>query len=561
LIIYGTAQEFQNIKNILKDLDIIPRQVLIDALILQVDMRDVEQLGVDYEIIRQRTTIFGQTYRSLGALRSLGGLFSDANAVGAITNLGGTAIVGGSDVQAMIRALASDSRVKVISSPSVLAADNRPARIQVGSEEPIPTGTVSTPGANVTNQFTTSTTIQYRNTGRILTIIPQVNSQGLVHLQVKAEVSARGDDVTVGNQSFPAFNTQDAETTAIVQDGETLVIGGLIGERTSRVRSGLPYLMSIPIIGRLFRTETDDTNRTELIMLITPRVIRSREESRTVTEDFKNKLGAVRNELDRMRGDRERDLQRQRMLRQPLPPPATQVPQGDIPIQPPQPPPAVQSPPQQPLPPKQSGVPLTSDTHSVPTMPSMPVNANPPAAAPQVQGSVVTQPTLPPVSVAAPSQAGVPTTSVDIQMTTPVRESSQTVVAGLIGPPNVPVASDSVPGPIDTLLDAIESNNAIVSNNAEAQKIASLAPQPAKASVWVIQVASYDREGDAQAYANKLKRDGYDAYVSIAITGSRTRYRVEVGPLDTRNEALAMQKNLRDGQHSENSLVLSKALS
>ena len=84
-------------------------------------------------------------------------------------------------------------------------------------------------------------------------------------------------------------------------------------------------------------------------------------------------------------------------------------------------------------------------------------------------------------------------------------------------------------------------------------------PQRSKASVWVIQVASYDRETDAQSYASKLKRDGFDAYVAIAVTGARTRYRVEIGPMDTRNQALAMQKNLHSVQHIDNSLVLSKA--
>src|SRR5262245_4532252 len=209
LIIYGTVQEFQNIKNILKDLDAVPRQVLIEAMILQVDLSDTESLGVDIEILRKsRVTIFGQTFNSRGALRTLGDLFPIPPTFGPGSGLSG--IVGGKDVQAMINALMTDARVKLISSPSVLAADNRPARIQVGSEEPIPTGTIN--AANTGAAISSSTTIQYRNTGRILTILPQVNTKGLVNLQIKAEVSARGDDVTVGQDSFPAFNTQDAET-------------------------------------------------------------------------------------------------------------------------------------------------------------------------------------------------------------------------------------------------------------------------------------------------------------------------------------------------------------
>ena len=306
LIIYGTAQEFQNIKNILKELDIIPRQVLIEGLVLQINLDDTEKLGFDYEILRKLgdVRIFDREFGSRGGFIS-GGLPAVPTGGGLSafpTGLSG--VIGtGNAVRAFVNALMTDSRVRVLSSPSVLATDNRPARIQVGSEEPVPTGTIN--AATTGTSISSSTTIQYRNTGRILTIIPQVNSQGLVHLQVKAEVSARGDVVRVGDQDFPSFDTQDAETTAVVQDGETLVIGGLIGERKSKTRTGVPYLIDLPVIGRFFGSNSDETQRTELIMLITPHVIRNREDARVVTSDFKSKVTAVRSELERMERDRK----------------------------------------------------------------------------------------------------------------------------------------------------------------------------------------------------------------------------------------------------------------
>ena len=107
-------------------------------------------------------------------------------------------ITSGENFRAIINALMNDSRVKVLSNPVVLAVDNKPARIQVGSEEPIATGTITA----AVGQVSSSTTIQYRNLGRILTIIPQVNSKGLVHLQVKIEVSERGSLVTIGQDEF-----------------------------------------------------------------------------------------------------------------------------------------------------------------------------------------------------------------------------------------------------------------------------------------------------------------------------------------------------------------------
>ena len=141
LVVYGTVQEYQNVKNILKELDAIPRQVLIEALILQIDLRDSEDFGVDYELFRKsRQTIFGQTFGSNAAITTLGTLFPASPAFLGVA--GPSAIVGDDTVSAMIRAAATNSRIKVLSSPSVIASDNKPARIQVGSEEPVATGTL-----------------------------------------------------------------------------------------------------------------------------------------------------------------------------------------------------------------------------------------------------------------------------------------------------------------------------------------------------------------------------------------------------------------------------------
>jgi general secretion pathway protein D len=313
LIIYGTGQEFQNIRNILKDLDQIPRQVLLDALVLEVTLADDQSLGIEYEILsRMKPTIFGQQFGSGGAIRS--GILPAVPASGFTQFASGiSGVIGSHDIKVFINALLSDSRVRVLSSPSVLASDNRPARIQVGTEEPIPTGTVVSSEA-----ISTSTTIQYRNTGRILTIIPQVNSHGLVHLQIKAEVSQRGGNVIVGRDSFPSFDTRDTETTAVIQDGETLVLGGIITDRKSRSRTGIPYLMDIPVFGRFFGSTSDEIDRTELIVLVTPHVIRNVQEARDVTQEFKQRLSTVARELER---DKKEEQQRKPAV--PQAPPVT----------------------------------------------------------------------------------------------------------------------------------------------------------------------------------------------------------------------------------------------
>ena len=300
LIVYGTSQEFQNIINILKDLDIPPRQVVLECLIAEVKLTDSNTLGFDYQLLK-------------GPGKKGG--FTDTFLTGPdnpfpIQFGGGTgiaALVGNNVVRGLVTAIQSDNRSKILASPTVLATDNQPARIQVGDEIPVATGTIDTSAGT---GVATSTAIQSRNTGKILTIIPQVNSKGQVNLQLKVEVSKQGGNVTVGSSgnSFPSFSTRDVETTAVVRDGETLFIGGIFAEDRDRGRSGIPYLMDIPVFGWFFRKTTDTlTERTELIIMITPRVIRNNAESLTVTDDFRRKLGTVAGEIERMRRAPARD--------------------------------------------------------------------------------------------------------------------------------------------------------------------------------------------------------------------------------------------------------------
>jgi general secretion pathway protein D len=466
LIIYGTVQEFQNIRNILKDLDAIPRQVLIEAMVLQVDLNDTESLGVDFEILRKsRVTIFGQTFNSRGALRSLGDSFPVPPAFGGGSGLSG--IFGGSDVQALVNALMTDSRVKLLSSPSVLAADNRPARIQVGSEEPIPTGTINAAVGAATPS--SSTTIQYRNTGRILTIIPQVNTKGLVNLQIKAEVSQRGEDVPFGSgETFPSFNTQDAETTAVVHDGETLVIGGLIGERKSKTRSGIPYLMDIPVVGRFFGTTSDESRRTELIMLITPYVIRNQSESRYVTDDFKSKMNAVRNELERIERDRaksRRDL--------PAETPGAVEPKGNK-----------KTPP-----------------------PPAPSKLGPRAGASLEAGDGVA------------GVQGVETSTLESRHPRQPQASNPPADSLRVGA----VEDSSPPAYILSLTRQAPAPALPTPAAPERQK------QRNPGRQWAVQVAAFADRKDAETLANRLRQNGYDVFVMTAQADSKTWHRVRVG--------------------------------
>ena len=511
LIVYGTAQEFQNVKNILKDLDIVPRQVLLDVLVAEVTLKNSENFGIEYEIFKGNTSIFGQTFNSGGAVRS--GILpqvptttdsTGAAIASALTPFGSgiSGIIGRSNsVRAFINALATDSRVKILSSPSVLATDNRPARIQVGSEEPIPTGQLVAAVGAVSPS--SSTTIQYRNTGRIVTIIPQVNSLGLVNLQILAEVSQRGANVLVGTDSFPAFDTRQAETTAVVQDGDTLAIGGIIADNRSRSRTGIPYLMDLPWIGRFFGSTADTLDRTELIMLITPHVIRSRDQAEQITEDFKKSLSTVRNELDRMAREREK-LQQRPLLEQK---PTLPGPSGDV-APAPNPSAPAPAPSAAPAGPEASAAPVRKINVSSKTSPNDAVKGLPSATG---------------LQVLTPAPAG---STLSVQVENPQ-------------PAEVPQVAPQHAYALSVTRHPEKTSASAMSKPASAKEDLKSAQQ------WTVQVASMERKQDAEALASVLGAKGYDAYVVTADVNGKAWHRVRVGQSANLADASKLQKTLK----------------
>jgi general secretion pathway protein D len=526
LIIYGTAQEFQNIKNILKELDAVPRQVLLDVLIFEVTLDNTERLGVDYEILTGNTPFLGRTLPSKGSvLTGLLGLLNQnqTDAAGRTVPLGGmTGVFGGNTVRALVNALMQDSRVKILSAPSVLASDNRPARIQVGSQQPVATGSVATPittGTTAGTGFATSSTIQYQNTGRIVTIIPQVNSQGLVNLQILAEVSAINQSpqgtVTLGTAgSFPSFDIRQAETTAVVQDGDSLAIGGIIAENKNENRSGIPYLMDVPVLGRLFRTNSDETTRTELIFLITPHVIRNRSEATAVTEEFKSKLSILRNDLERIRLERERDLEKMKRdwENQQQQQPAAPVP----PTEPPSPAPSPSSSSAPPLP---------------PVAPSRNINV-PPGNLP------LTGPRQAPQSSMSESPASL-------------------LVSRALPVPAAP-ARDKVAEPAER--KEIPGTLKVVAPKDQLSRVTPVAIKPARephrpTTLWTVQVASLNQTRDAEGIANELKAKGYDAYVVAAEVKSKIWHRVRVGQGVDMTEAVELRKRLRAKENFDQAYI------
>ncbi len=565
LIIYGTVQEFQNIKNILKELDIIPRQVLMDVMVAEVALTGSESFGVEYELFRKyNPSIFGQTFDSQGAVRS--GIFNQAtrpateNSPFAQFLNGISGVAGrGNTIRAFISALATDNRAKILSSPSVLATDNRPARIQVGREIPVLSSqsqSIASADAPIVNS------VQYRNTGVILTIIPQVNSQGLVHLQVKQEVSDVGAP-SFGNTNSPSFTTRDAETTAVVQDGDTLAIGGIISDTTRRDRSGIPYLMDLPVLGRLFGTTNDTTDRTELVMLITPHVVRNRDEAQQVTEGFKENLYGVRKELERFWMEQERlKSRRQQPAMPPAETPAVPGPRENLPSPTPNtssiprgmPGPALpQHAPQNPAPPQPS---ISLDKRgrknaSVMETASATATMDRPGDVAVVTELTNRNPPLPWPPAVHQSQAEL------VAPTDPMQVAQGQQPEGIASALSVR-SIDSVPQferPAPT--KASISNLMGPANRVftSAKKIEQATRNPDMNHIWMVQVASLPEEKDADQMADRLRQKGYDARVIRAEVDNRLRYRVRVGQLTTRNEAVELNNTLKANEKFADSYI------
>jgi general secretion pathway protein D len=200
-------------------------------------------------------------------------------------------------VRALLEALAADSRANILHAPHVLVSDNREATIRVGDQVPI-----ATSETNISGTSQIQRTIQYRDTGIIFKVKPQVNEGGLVALDISQEVSAfRLEEIFDSTQVV--ITSRTATTNLVVQDKQTIIIGGLIKEDVQKTRRGIPLLYKIPILGYLFGKTTENYVKTELIMLLTPHVIRNQPEAESVSSQYLDRLDEVKESVNEMKFD------------------------------------------------------------------------------------------------------------------------------------------------------------------------------------------------------------------------------------------------------------------
>jgi general secretion pathway protein D len=276
LIFQGAPDTYTQFISLLQELDRPARTALIEVTVAEVRLGDREALGIEWAL--GDATVNNSIVRA-GTLGGLG-IGTGGLTVRVLSSAGQT--------RALINALASTNRARVLSSPRLMARNGETASIQVGQEVPV-----------ITSQQTTSTgaiggailqTVQYRQTGVILRVRPIIHSGGRIELDVVQEVSS-AEQTSTGVNISPTISTRKVETKLALGDGTTALLAGLISQNDSRSDSGIPVLKDIPLIGQLFRTNTDVTDRTELIVLITPYLVNNDFEVRSFTEAFRSQLG------------------------------------------------------------------------------------------------------------------------------------------------------------------------------------------------------------------------------------------------------------------------------
>ncbi len=285
IVILAKKSEFDSIRKVLKDLDTLPLQVLIEVSIVEVTLTDELSYGLEWYL--KKNGVSGGKYDVESTLDVNSGSGIGPISPGLSLLLSGT----GTLVDAVFNTLAAESKLNVISSPSLMALDNHTATIRVGDQQP-----VQVSAAKSTNNDVLTQSIEYKSTGVLLSVTPRVNSGGLVTMELSQEVTDVGsiDDAT-GQRSFLQRNIN---STVAVQNGRTIILGGLITENASNGESGIPGLHNIPYAGGLFGKTSSSKIKRELIVLITPKVIFNHQDALDITQEYAEKMELLKSSLD-----------------------------------------------------------------------------------------------------------------------------------------------------------------------------------------------------------------------------------------------------------------------
>lgn len=299
LLVRSTPQAWSSIRDVIEKLDVMPMQVHIEAQIAEVNLTGELSYGVNWYFENAVTTPFNADGSGGPALPSAAGRNIWGDIAGSVTGNGVGWTFLGKNAAAVINALDRVTNVRLLQTPSVFVRNNAEATLNVGSRIPINSTSINT-GLGSDSSFSS---VQYIDTGVILKVRPRVTKDGMVFLDIVQEVSTPGarpaactaaTTTTVNSAACNVdINTRRVKTEAAVQSGDTMMLAGLIDDSTSDGSAGVPFLSKLPVVGALFGQKTRDNTRREVIVLITPSIVRNPQEARNLTDEYGQKFKAM----------------------------------------------------------------------------------------------------------------------------------------------------------------------------------------------------------------------------------------------------------------------------
>ncbi|MFH1215398.1 MAG: type II secretion system secretin GspD [Pseudomonadota bacterium] len=276
ILIRALPADYSRIVKLLERLDNLPRQVLVEVMIAEIELKNELELGVEW-LLSNTKSPFGVQFAAVGkpSFNTFPSGFSYSFDYG--------------DLDGFLQTLASKSNFAILSSPQVLVLNNETATVNVGKQVPI----VTTVTENISALSQVDKTVQYMDTGVILEVTPQINYNGIILLDVSQTVS-QAQANTTSDISSPEISKRELTTKLAVKGGQSILMGGMIDKNNSTIQSGVPFLMDIPILGNLFKYQKDTARKTELIIIITPFVIESEDVLDQYVRDFEEKLAKLR---------------------------------------------------------------------------------------------------------------------------------------------------------------------------------------------------------------------------------------------------------------------------
>jgi len=286
IVVMASRPDYEKVEAAIRKLDVLPMQVLVEASIMEVSLTGDLAYGLEWFL---ENTFNGNPLTAQLSPLSVGPTFAAT-----LTDAQG-------EWGAVLTLLASESKLNVVSSPSLLVLDNQTANIRVGDQVPIRTSETTNTGSAGDSPLVTSQ-ISYRDTGVLLTVTPRVNAGGMVVMDISQQVNDV-DQTTTSDIDSPTIIQRSINTSVAVKSGETVVLGGLIRDNKANSNVGIPILRDIPVVGKLFGSESDNALRTELLVMITPTAIYTPEEARSVTDEMRRKMENLTFEFEQ--GDAE----------------------------------------------------------------------------------------------------------------------------------------------------------------------------------------------------------------------------------------------------------------